>query len=764
MAAPDMAAPRRRLLPDVLGVAWTVVAVVAVMAPALRPGVSLGPFDLLSRVGLTRQPHVAVHDLFPSDQVLQSLPWINLAWHQVHHGHLPLWNPYNVLGTPLAFNWQSGVFSLPMAVSYLFPVHLAYTVVVLVKLVTAGTGAYFLCRVLRLRPVAATFAGVSFALSGPMLHYSGWSMTSVTSWSGWIIGSALLVARGDHRLRDCTLLALFVALAVYGGHPESLAVMGVCLALFFVVHLGLSARRQGRSPWRPLGLLAGSTVAGLGLSAPLLLPGLQLGGGSIRNTASGAPPYPIAHLADFVVALQGQNFRVPPPYLGALPVALAVVAVVVLRRRRTEVVGFAAVAVLAVLCTYHTPFYDLFQAVPKVGLVTLNRAVMLLALSLSVLAAFGLELLVGDDDKRTALRRARQVLAGAAVVIALVGAAVAAGVYKVAGGSARSFAWPCAEVVAASAVLWWMARRHADRPGTAIRGALALVGLQTVVLVASGVSFWSLSSTYFAPTPGVSALSARVGDGLVSAGACRPSPFGQPSPSDLGIRPDANIAYSVSEFDVYDATLPAPYFHSWHAAGGQPLPRPLVRVGIFCPTITSAGQARLYGIDFVLTAPGQPGPAGTRFVSDIAGERLFAVPGAAQATLLPRPAPGERVALEARGAPVPVTHPGPASWTLHVHSDAPGLLRLRLTAVPGWHATVDGRPVALEKWASKAMLELRVPPGSHVVELHYWPTLLSAGLVLAAVDLGVLAGLAAWSARRPARPAGARREAADPAA
>ena len=146
---------------DVGGLGWTVLAALAVMAPLLRPGVSLGSFDLLTRIGLTQQPGVTVHSQFPADQVLYFLPLTNAAWHQVHAGHLPLWNPDNVLGMPLAFSWQSAVFSLPVLVSYLVPVHLAYTVIVLVKFLLAGTGTYFLCRVLGLRPSARRSAAPS---------------------------------------------------------------------------------------------------------------------------------------------------------------------------------------------------------------------------------------------------------------------------------------------------------------------------------------------------------------------------------------------------------------------------------------------------------------------------------------------------------------------------------------------------------------------------------------------------------------------------
>ena len=59
------------------------------------------------------------------------------------------------------------------------------------------------------------------------------------------------------------------------------------------------------------------------------------------------------------------------------------------------------------------------------------------------------------------------------------------------------------------------------------------------------------------------------------------------------------------------------------------------------------------------------------------------------------------------------------------------VLRLRLTDEPGWHATIDGRPLALVPYAG-VMLQARNPPGNHIVELHYWPETFTAGLILAA--------------------------------
>jgi len=130
------------------------------------------------------------------------------------------------------------------------------------------------------------------------------------------------------------------------------------------------------------------------------------------------------------------------------------------------------------------------------------------------------------------------------------------------------------------------------------------------------------------------------------------------------------------------------------------------------------------------------------------------VPTAAAATVVAlgpgRSAPG----LDASGPAVPVTHPGPATWRLTVRAGRPSVVRLRLTDVPGWHATLDGRPVALERFAG-VMLQARVPPGRHVLVLRYRPGTFTAGLALAGVAaLGLLAMVvtATWRRRSPGRP------------
>ena len=196
----------------------------------------IGPYDLLSQSGLTSRPSFPFHgDTFEPDPIKQMIPWMYLAWTQVHHGALPLWNPYSGLGVPLAFNWQSAAFGVPSLIGYAVPLRDAYTAGVVTTLVIAGTGGYVFGRVLRLGLLGALTVMAVFELSGPLIAWSGYPQSQVMAWGGWIFAAALLILRGERRILSVMLFALSIAGAVYGGHPETLITTTSAALLFFVL-------------------------------------------------------------------------------------------------------------------------------------------------------------------------------------------------------------------------------------------------------------------------------------------------------------------------------------------------------------------------------------------------------------------------------------------------------------------------------------------------------------------------------------------------
>ena len=272
-----------------------------------------------------------------SDQVLLFAPMTNLAWQQVHSGHLPLWNPYNVLGTPLAFNWESAVFSLPVLISYLVHASFAYTVVVLVKLVIAGSGAYVRCRALGLRPISSALGGTAFELSGTILHYSGWAVSGVECWYGWIFGAAVLLIRGNHRARDTVVMAVAVAFAIYGGYPAALVFprfrsccSASCSSCFAPPEAGLdSSRWQTSQSPASVDLRWAHRFFCRAGRRPMARRG--------RSRSGSSASFPASHITNLLaVGLQGKNFKTAA-YVGVIAIVLAVIAIrMTWRRPRTR--------------------------------------------------------------------------------------------------------------------------------------------------------------------------------------------------------------------------------------------------------------------------------------------------------------------------------------------------------------------------------------------------------------------------------------------
>lgn len=265
--------------------------------------------------------------------------------------------------------------------------------------------------------------------------------------------------------------------------------------------------------------------------------------------------------------------------------------------------------------------------------------------------------------------------------------------------------------------------------------ATILLAVETAFLVAAGAPLWSSSPKALTPTPTVSAFQRAVGSSVVGFGtdSCIASTiYGTPG---LGIIPDTNVAFQIHEFAIYDPIAPSSLFTSWRALTGKPGGLPFLEH--FCPAVSSVAVARLFGIHYVLEPSNTPGPSGSTFVGSFADEWLYRIPGAAPATLVRAPSPSSLPANSVPGIPISVHHPSPATWALRTDSTTPQVLRLRITDVPGWHATIDGHPQRLQRF-SGVMLQVRVPPGHHVIVVDYAPATFTWGLIAAACSASVL--------------------------
>ncbi|MHB1518989.1 MAG: YfhO family protein [Acidimicrobiales bacterium] len=804
------AAPTRRILPELLGLAWVTAAAVAVLIPALAHGGSLGPYNYLSTYGLRFPPAHAVHTSVQSDQITQMIPWTSLVWTQVHHGQLPLWNPYSALGTPLAFNWQSAAFSVTSIASWLAPLRFAYTVQVVLTIVIAGTGTYMFGRTLRLGVMASAFAGVVFELGGPFFGWVGWPVASVFAWSGWLLAALLLVHRGGRRrFRHALFLASVIALSIYAGQPDTLALLGCAAFVFVSVLFCLQSKALGGGGLRarPIVDTAIGVLGGAMLAAPLLLPGAQLIGGSVRSRGggelNGEAAVSLHNLVNTYLVFDGNTY----PWfaaVGILVTALAIVAAVI-RRRDRAILALIVAGVITLVVASSSPVIRMLVALPLLHAVRWPRAVIFSSFAVATLAGAGLDQLLvhSTSEERTALASPPDALpershrpgtlsrrtstsrawdghleeiwlfGGLAVMTAVTGLLFAIGPGLSAIPFAlqsplpphirdRTFASELALTIVALAVigcLLWRVRSSvvanggpgmetAETTGPSRARSMACIVLlvcQTAFLVAASSFVWSSSATFVTPNPGEVSLQRSVGPAVVALGteSCI-------FPPGLGILPNVNIMLGVKEMAVYDPLLPKAYFASWQRYTGEP--GGIEEISTFCPAVTSATVARRFGVGYVLTAPRSPGPTGGVFVQTLgsgpAKEDLYKVPGSGAATLTSIPVSGSLPPATVTGRPVPVTYPNPSTWKITTNAATSQVLRLHLTDVPGWRATIDGRALALTRY-SGIMLQARIPPGHHTIVVTYWPKTFSIGLVLAALALvGIVAALFVSERRR----------------
>lgn len=741
------------------------------LLPTLVHGAVLGPFDFLSLFGLGHTSGVSVYNTINSDLVQQDLPWMNVAWHQVHQGHLPLWNPYSGLGMPLGLDFITESFSVPMLISYLVPLRYGLLIAVMVKMTIAGSGVFILSRVCGQRYLSAFFAGALFELSGAFTVWLGWSQSGVMEWAGWLLAAVILILGGRRRVRSVVFFAVVLALSVYGGQPEEnilLAVASGVVVLVVLVDRAIRSARVG-TMLTPLLDLALGAAGGVGLSAPLWLPGTQITAGTARFATRGEygalPFHYLVNLAFngfYGFPVRGSeyfaqvNYYEVTSYVGVVVLVLAALGVIECWRR-VEVKATVIMAVVMVLVAFVGPVSALVDKFPHGGGIEWNRDVMLVALALAVLAGFGVEALWKGATSRRLQLRFGIISAGAGVGLCalwLRGVVYGALTASQAHIRERSFLWQVVGVVGCwvvlvAIVLLRKTSSSSDPGGDRLdakrclalrreRGSLAAAVLIAVLavgfLASSNGPLWSGPQHYFTKTPAEVSLIRAVGSGTVGFGGCA-SVGGY---ADAGILPEANAAYGVHEISFYDTTAaPLTYYKSWAVTTGQP--ESAAVNGVFCPSMTSASLARHYGVEFILDPPGLPRPKGTVLDTTIAGEKLYRVPGAAPVTLSAR--------QERSGQVGPVTHPTPAVWRFDVKTRYRVKMHIRLTDVPGWHATIDGRPLQLDSW-NYVMMQAEIPPGNHVVVLNYWPSKFTLGLVIAVLSaiVIVVASIVGWRA------------------
>ncbi len=347
-------------------------------------------------------------------------------------GNFPLWNPYIFSGMPLFASAQAGVL-FPLNWFYLaFNPALATNLMMLATYMLAALGAYLYARRSGSSIAGATVASLVWQGSGFLVAQIGHTnivhTAALLPWLFWTIDGYA----GSGRRWSAFLLAALVAAQTFAGHQQTLA-YGLVLAGAYALVMSRGERDSAvrRRYLYSLGFL----LTGLLLAAVQILPTLELTRNSVRASATydffssfSLPPRMLTlFFAPYLFGGgDGGVFRAPYTgeafyneyigYAGLLTLALAALAVVVKRDRRTVFWSAAAVVCLMLSLGRFLPFdaYKLVHWLPVLNLFRVPaRHLMEVDFALAVLAGRALTSLPAMPDRAKATRLA--LIAGASV-------------------------------------------------------------------------------------------------------------------------------------------------------------------------------------------------------------------------------------------------------------------------------------------------------------------------------------------------------------
>jgi len=370
------------------------------------------------------------------DQAIVVLPWLDFAAERVRAGELPLWNPHNYCGQPIAAA-ASGAFWHPLSWAYYAVPSLAhYGWAAFARFLCAGLFTWLFLRRLQLGALPALLGAICFMLSGFLVawlnhpHANAAIMLPVLL---WLIERA---AQRSERASFPAWIALASALALLGGHLQTALHVLIASQAYAVFRAPSPADARALAGWRERArfgaLHAVGLVLGALLAAPQLVPMAEyLGHSRARElfaTLEVTSPVPLAaalrmlvqphafgapHTHDYTGPL-GDNLNYSElvgGYASATALVLAGCAALC-ALREPRVWRFWLGALFALLVAWQCePLYALAHGTPILGSTKLLRLLLLVAFGIAVLAAFGLEALSARLKLAPAARAALAALA-----------------------------------------------------------------------------------------------------------------------------------------------------------------------------------------------------------------------------------------------------------------------------------------------------------------------------------------------------------------
>lgn len=333
--------------------------------------------------GFVSAPNVAL-----SDQSLQLYPVQHFTMQSLKAGHLPLWNPYIMLGTSVLGTTQAALF-YPLN---LLGVVLSPTTVPLIRaffnLWIAGFFTYLLLRRLGAHPVGAYLSAIAFMFSGFLVVWLGHPHSNVAVWLPVLIYMAeLIITSRRFRGEYVAITGLVIGLIFLGGHMETAFEVGIAWVAFYII------RSYQTGGWRNMPnklLVCGiASVLGIAMAAIQIIPFLEWLGTSVALAIRSSEPFTVydwnhlkqlptlaaliipnlyinpSQVSIYRTFVPWGNFNEMAAYVGIIPLVFGILGVVWAGKRENKYVFlFGVGGLLFLFLALRLPIIDWINQLP----------------------------------------------------------------------------------------------------------------------------------------------------------------------------------------------------------------------------------------------------------------------------------------------------------------------------------------------------------------------------------------------------------------
>jgi hypothetical protein len=750
-----------------------------------------------------------------SNPEIDDIPMVILPFAQYARDRAPdvaLWNPYIMSGRTFLADAQSAIFSPFSLPWYVLSVLDSLAWIIALKLFVAALGMFMLARSLGLRFGGALLAGVVFGFNQWIVEWVLYPHASVWALMPWLLfATDRLVRRPD----GVTVagVGLAAALVLVSGHPESAFHAFVAAGILFALRAGARHRERPRELVRPA--LAFVSAIGLGVAAAgvAIIPFLELLNGSADlEQRAGVAKHAWWPAENLMQMFMSDYFGRPTgtalkpfslawaSYAGGLPLifgALALILRPTWGRVAVALGGFACMAVAFGLW----PIFDIVTALPIFSSGHNTRLIAVYMLCLALLAGWGLDDVTGPPVSRRRMLAAAGVAAGIIALPALIMLARNQVALSQA-GRAVDVAWRFAAappigdttapaVIKLAALTVWLTFAAAVAALLLARWRAGLAAA-AVVALAVGLTAGDLARAGIGLNPAITHRRAEqdkppVVDYLRAHRPARFVAYGDIPADSFPMR------YGLYDARGYDLPIERRYDRFWRTKLSPELPSQVgqypinIQLTLLAITPKRLRTLSLLGVRDILDDPDLPplDTPGLRLVYDRPDARVYENPGVFPRTWLAgdqdvvRGGDAALAALDRRdldlrrtvvvedpipgipraGAGAPAAAAGSAGIarygeervSLSVRARRPGVVVLSDPWYPGWKATVDGRDAEVER-VDYVLRGVRVPAGTHRVELRYAPASWRLAWILSLLGVLALSAVAIAGARRRRSP------------